>query len=112
MNNKLYKMRARAKRVRGRLSEVVGRARLSVFRSNAHIWVQVIDDVKKVTLAHAGDAGFKGTKIEKAKAVGELIAKNALKAGCKQVVFDRGSYRFHGRVKALAEAARAGGLEF
>ncbi len=94
-----------------------GRVRLSVFRSGKHIYAQLIDDGKGVTLAAAsslekGKKGKAGATIESAKAVGEAIAKAAQKANVKEVVFDRGGYLFHGRVKALADAARAGGLSF
>jgi large subunit ribosomal protein L18 len=96
-----------------------GRARLSVFRSSKHIYAQVIDDVKGVTLAAASSVekdmrgSLKtGANVDAAKAVGKLLAERALAAGVKQVVFDRGSYLFHGRVKALADAAREGGLSF
>ena len=96
-----------------------GRPRLSVFRSSLHIYAQVIDDGKGKTLAAAStiDKTLKGSlktgaNIEAAKAVGKLVAERAIAAGVKEVVFDRGSYLFHGRVKALADAAREGGLSF
>ena len=96
-----------------------GRPRLSVHRSSAHIYAQVIDDTKGVTLAAAStmEKELKGalkTGADKAaaSAVGKLIAERAIKAGVKDVVFDRGSFLFHGRVKALADAARDGGLNF
>jgi large subunit ribosomal protein L18 len=96
-----------------------GRARLSVFRSSQHIHVQLIDDEKGVTLAAAStlekklrEGGKTGANIEAAKAVGKLIAERAKEKGIKDVVFDRGGYMYHGRVKALAEAAREGGLNF
>ena len=94
-----------------------GRVRLSVFRSGKHIYAQLIDDNKGVTLASAsslekGKKGTAGATIESAKAVGEAIAKAAQAAKVKTVVFDRGGYLFHGRVKALADAAREHGLEF
>jgi large subunit ribosomal protein L18 len=96
-----------------------GRARLSVFRSSKHIYAQVIDDAKGETLAAASsldktlrDGGTKGTDIGAAKAVGKLLAERALQKGIKDVVFDRGGYRYHGRVKALADSAREGGLNF
>lgn len=96
-----------------------GRIRLSVFRSGKHIYAQLIDDSKGGTLAAASsmDKDIKDkvkstSTIEAAKLVGELIAKKALSAKVNQVVFDRGGYLFHGRVKALADAARAGGLDF
>jgi large subunit ribosomal protein L18 len=95
------------------------RPRLSVHRSLQHIYAQVIDDVKGLTVAAAStlDKSVKGTiktggNIEAAKAVGKLIAERAIAAGVKTVVFDRGAYLFHGRVKALADAAREGGLSF
>ncbi len=92
------------------------RPRLNVFRSLAHIYAQVIDDEKGITLAAASsmDKDFegKGGNIEAAKKVGLAIAKKALDKGIKTVVFDRGGYIYHGRVAALAEAAREGGLEF
>ena len=96
-----------------------GRARLSVFRSSKHIYAQVIDDDKGVTLAAASslekvlrDAGGKGADVDAATAVGKLIAERAKEKNIKDVVFDRGSYLYHGRIKALADAAREGGLNF
>jgi large subunit ribosomal protein L18 len=96
-----------------------GRARLSVFRSSKHIYAQVIDDSKGETLASASSLektmreGKKtGANIDAAKAVGKLLAERAAAKGVKEVVFDRGGYLFHGRVKALADAAREGGLKF
>jgi large subunit ribosomal protein L18 len=96
-----------------------GRARLSVHRSSKHIYAQVIDDVKGVTLAAASSVekdmrgSLKtGANVDAAKAVGKLVAERALKHGVSDVVFDRGSYLYHGRVKALADAAREGGLKF
>lgn len=88
------------------------RPRLSIYRSTAHIWAQVIDDNAHKTIASANDTKLKGTKTERAKAVGLSIAALALAAKCDHVVFDRGSFRYHGRVKALADAAREGGLKF
>jgi large subunit ribosomal protein L18 len=95
------------------------RPRLSVFRSSAQIYAQVIDDEKGVTIVSASslekdnrEALKTGANVEAAKHVGKQIAERALKAGVKEVVFDRGGYLFHGRVKALAEAAREGGLDF
>ena len=96
-----------------------GRARLSVFRSSKHIYAQVIDDLKGETLASASsleksmrEAGKTGADIDAAKAVGKLLAERAVQKGVKEVVFDRGGYLFHGRVKALADAARESGLSF
>ena len=103
-------------RVRNRVFGTAERPRLNVFRSLAHIYAQVIDDEKGITLAAASsmDKDFegKGGNIEAAKKVGLAIAKKALEKGIKTVVFDRGGYIYHGRVAALAEAAREGGLEF
>jgi large subunit ribosomal protein L18 len=94
-----------------------GRPRLSVFRSGKHIYAQVIDDAQAVTLAAASSnekegKAAKSYNIDAAKAVGTKIAERAIAKGVKQVVFDRGGYIYHGRVKALADAAREGGLEF
>jgi large subunit ribosomal protein L18 len=96
-----------------------GRPRLSVFRSSEQIYAQVIDDEKGVTIVAASslekdnrESLKTGANIEAARHVGKQIAERAIKAGVKQVVFDRGGYIFHGRVKALAEAAREGGLDF
>lgn len=100
-------------------TKAAGRVRLSVFRSGKHIYAQLIDDAKGVTLAAAStlDKEVKGklkttSTVEAAKVVGELIAGRAKKANVKEVVFDRGGYLFHGRVKALADAAREAGLSF
>ena len=96
-----------------------GRPRLSVFRSSKQIYAQIIDDAKGVTIVSASSVekdlrgSLKtGADMEAAKAIGKLVAERARKAGVTQVVFDRGSYLYHGRVKALAEAAREGGLDF
>jgi large subunit ribosomal protein L18 len=94
-----------------------GRKRLSVHRSGKHIYAQVIDDVKGLTLASASslekDMRAKtGANVEAAKAVGALVAKRAVEKGVKDVVFDRGGYRYHGRIKALGDAAREAGLNF
>lgn len=90
-----------------------GRPRLSVFRSSKHIYAQIIDDSKGQTLAAASSAALKsGSKTDTAAAVGKALAAAAAEKGIKQVVFDRGSYKYHGRVKALADAAREGGLDF
>jgi large subunit ribosomal protein L18 len=96
-----------------------GRLRLSVFRSSKHIYAQVIDDTKGVTVASAStmektlrDGGKTGADMEAAKAIGKLVAARALEKGIKDVVFDRGRYLYHGRIKALADAAREGGLNF
>ncbi|HEY2178786.1 MAG TPA: 50S ribosomal protein L18 [Caulobacteraceae bacterium] len=106
----------RAQRVRRRLRKVgAGRPRLSVFRSAKNIYAQLIDDAQGVTLAAASsleDGVKKGSDKEGAAKVGALIAKRALDKGAKDVVFDRGGYIYHGRIKALADAAREAGLNF
>ncbi|MCR5564476.1 MAG: 50S ribosomal protein L18 [Gammaproteobacteria bacterium] len=100
-------------RVRQTVSGTEARPRLNVFRSNTNIYAQVIDDTKGVTLVSASSLKLKnGSNIEGAKAVGKAVAEAALKAGITEVVFDRGGYIYHGRVKALAEAAREAGLKF
>jgi large subunit ribosomal protein L18 len=109
----------RARRVRARLSRYnkAGLPRLSVHRTNNQIYAQIIDDTRGITLAAAssldGDLRAKGgANVSAATAVGNLIAERAKAAKVSKVMFDRGSFLFHGRIKALAEAARAGGLEF
>jgi large subunit ribosomal protein L18 len=106
----------RHRRVRGKVAGTAERPRLAVFRSNRGISAQLIDDDSARTVAAAGwqnlAKSFKGSKGDQAAAVGKLLAQNAKKAGVEQVVFDRGGYLYHGRVKALADAAREGGLEF
>ena len=103
-------------RVRGKISGTADRPRLSVFRSENHIYAQIIDDVAGKTLASAStvEKGFEGSggNSEAAKKVGAALAERALKKGLENVVFDRGGYIYHGRVKALAEGAREGGLKF
>ena len=108
----------RKSRTRYRISQTAkGRLRLSVFRSGKHIYAQIIDDAQGTTLAtastHEKDSGLAKTyNVEAATSVGKRIAERAAAKGVKAVVFDRGGYIYHGRVKALAEAAREGGLEF
>ena len=103
-------------RVRGKVSGTPERPRLNVFRSNANIYAQIIDDVNGVTLVSANtlEKEFEGAtgNCEAAKKVGAVLAERAKAKGIEQVVFDRGGYIFHGRVAALAEGAREGGLEF
>jgi large subunit ribosomal protein L18 len=103
-------------RIRKIVSGTAARPRLSVFRSNKEIYTQLIDDVNGVTLlaASSKDKGVnvKGTSIEVATAVGKLVAEKAIKAGITEVTFDRGGYLYHGRIKSLAEGARAAGLKF
>jgi large subunit ribosomal protein L18 len=107
----------RHRRIRKRIAGTPARPRLSVFRSLKHIYAQVIDDSRGTTLAAASSSeaklrGADGAKTGRAKAVGELIAQRAREAGVEKVVFDRGGYLYHGRVKALADAAREAGLSF
>ena len=106
----------RHRRVRGKVQGTAERPRVAVFRSNRGIEAQLIDDLAGRTVAAASwlqlKKSFKGTKIEQAAEVGKLLAANAKKANVETVVFDRGGYLYHGRVKALAEGAREGGLEF
>ncbi len=103
----------RAQRTRTNLRKAAnGRARLTVFRSHKYIYAQVIDDSKGVTLASATSLGGKDSGKEAAAKVGKAVAQAAIKAGVKDVVFDRGGYIYHGRIKALAEAAREAGLNF
>ena len=117
---KLTQEERRKRRVRQALLKAArGRPRLSVYRSSQNIYAQIIDDVGGRTLAAAStlDKELKGAiksggNKDAAKAVGKLVAERAVKAGVKAVIFDRGSYLFHGRVKALADAAREGGLSF
>ena len=117
---KLDKNKVRKKRharVRTKLAGTETRPRLNVYRSNKNIYAQLIDDEKSVTLASAStldkEAQLENAgNVEAAQKVGELIAKRAVEKGYKSVVFDRGGYLYHGRVKALAEAARENGLEF
>ena len=114
-DNNIARLR-RHKRVRGKISGTAQRPRLNVFRSTSNIYAQLIDDVAGVTLASASTLdkefnGYGGNK-EAAREVGKLIAKRAAEKNITEVVFDRGGYIFHGRVKELAEGAREGGLKF
>jgi large subunit ribosomal protein L18 len=116
MTSKLFTRRQ--KRTRFKLtSHAYGRPRLSVFRSGKHIYAQVIDDSAQMTLAAASTNEKEGKapktwNVDAATTVGKKIAERAIAKGVKQVVFDRGGYIYHGRIKALADAARASGLEF
>jgi len=120
MANKIEAQERRRRRLRYRLrTRGGGRVRLSVFRSGRHIYAQVIDDAQGRTLAAASslekemrDARLTGADKDAAVAVGKRVAERAVAAGVSEVVFDRGPYLFHGRVKALADAAREGGLQF
>lgn len=114
---KVTKMERRKARNRYALkTKANGRLRLSVHRSEKNIYAQIIDDVKGVTLVAASsldkEMSAKGSTVAGAAAVGKLVAERAVKAGIKEVVFDRGGYMFHGRIKAVAEAAREAGLAF
>ncbi len=110
----------RHRRVRAKISGTPQRPRLNVFRSSAHMYAQVIDDTKGHTIVAACDldeavrerAGEGATKTARAKAVGEVVAERAREAGVEAVLFDRGGFLYHGRVKAVADGAREGGLKF
>lgn len=103
----------RHKSIRRNIIGTKDKPRLSVFRSSQHIYAQIIDDARSKTLVAESDIKEKnGTKKERAKTVGENIAKRALKLKIKKVIFDRGGFKYHGRIAALAEGARKGGLEF
>jgi large subunit ribosomal protein L18 len=113
--SKNFERLRRHARVRRKISGTADRPRLNVFRSNSHIHVQLIDDAAGVTLVSASSVEMKlekGGNISAAKAVGTEIAQRAIKKNIKEVVFDRGGYLYHGRVQALADAARAAGLVF
>ena len=116
-SRKLVARAKRIKRIRKKISGTPECPRMRVFRSNKHIYVQIIDDTSQKTLVSmsSGDKEFDGTglkgKCEQAEKVGELVARRAKEAGIEQVVFDRGGNLYHGRVKALSEGARKGGLK-
>ncbi len=112
--HKILKRNLRKGRVRSRVNGTSVRPRLSVFRSNTQIYAQIIDDVTGKTLVSTSSVGLKATgkKVDQAVNVGKDIAAKASAAGVKSVVFDRGGYKYHGRVKALADAAREAGLQF
>lgn len=115
--DKQYRRKKIKESIRSNVKGTTEKPRMSVFRSNKEIYVQIINDIDGVTLASASSAvkevtEMKGTKTEKAAKVGELVAKVALDKGISQVVFDRNGFLYHGRVKALADAARKGGLKF
>jgi len=117
MSKKIPRKQKIKYRIRKKISGTPEIPRISVFRSNAEIYAQIIDDNNRKTLVFASSkekafSSFKGTKTEKATAVGKLLAEKAINAGIKKVCFDRNGNLFHGRVKALAEAAREGGLQF
>src|SRR3989344_9583210 len=120
MDLKHQKRIRRHKRIRAKVKGTASRPRLSVFKSNKHIFLQLINDEEQKTILGIGDFFKKGkskgekkeTKTEKARRLGNKIAELALKAGVKKAVFDRGGFLYHGRVKATAEGAREGGLDF
>ncbi len=110
----------RAGRTRAKISGTAERPRLSIFRSNKFIYAQIIDDVNRKTLAAGSTKSLLGdakdnrtlTKTARSEALGQLLAEKAKKVGIKEIVFDKGSYKYHGRVKAVADGARKGGLKF
>ena len=102
----------RHRRVRAKVAGTPERPRLVVFRSLKHIYAQIVDDQAQHTLLTVTDNAFSGTKTEKSVAVGKLVAEKAKASGITKVVFDRGGYQYHGRVKAVADGAREAGLEF
>ena len=120
LDKKISKQRLlRAFRVRNKLRGTSSRPRLSIHRSNKHVYAQVIDDVTGRTLASASTAekslcpaGTNGGNVAAAKTIGKAVAERAVQAGVKDVCFDRGQYRYHGRIAALADAAREAGLNF
>lgn len=113
IKSKNQRVERRAKRVRVKVSGTASRPRLSVYRSLSHIYAQLIDDVVGVTIVSAKDADVKAGKtgVEKAFEVGKLLAERAKAAKISEAVFDRGSFKYHGRVKAIAEGAREGGIK-
>jgi len=117
MDNKVIRRQKIRYNIRKKIAGTAQKPRLSVFRSNSGIFAQLIDDVKGVTIVAASTkdkavVAEKSNKTEQSKLVGQAIAKKASELGVKEIVFDRGGYLYHGRVKALAEGAREGGLKF
>ncbi|MBP6060762.1 MAG: 50S ribosomal protein L18 [Candidatus Pacebacteria bacterium] len=113
MNNKQDKRIRLKKKIRTKMMGTVERPRLSVFRSNKFIYAQVIDDMARKTIVSASDAKIeKGTKTERAKQVGKMVAEACLKNKINTVVFDRNGFKYTGRIKLVADEARAGGLKF
>ncbi len=111
--NKIKKQTNRRMRIRKKINAVTSLPRLSVFRSNKYISAQIIDDLNQKTIvAITESANLSGTKVERAKQVGEQLARKAKEKKVTTVVFDKGSYAYHGRVRAFAEGAREGGLNF
>lgn len=113
---KRAKKQSRAKRIRAKISGSAFSPRLCVFRSNKHVYAQLIDDAKGSTVASASDLDLvkagKKTKTEMAKMVGQALAKKSAELKIEKVIFDKGSYKYHGIIKALADGAREGGLKF
>lgn len=122
LTKKLQQRARRRKRTRSKITGTGKIPRVSVFRSNRHIWGQIINDLTGETIVNASDPVKRGsvgkekkirkTKTERANLIGEALAQKALEAGIKKVVFDRGGFKYHGRVRALAEGLRKGGLKF
>jgi len=115
MGSRLIGRERRKLRVRGNVSGTAERPRLTIFRSNSHMYAQVIDDQNGTTIASASSLQMKlktGGNVASAKEIGKAVAERAIEKGVKKVVFDRGGYLYHGRIKALADAAREAGLEF
>ncbi len=114
MELKRVQRNRRHRRIRSRIKGTPERPRLSIFRSNQHIWAQIIDDNSKVTLVSASDHGSKKKESlsKRASAVGKLLAERAREKKIEKIVFDRGGYKYHGAVKMLAEEARKEGLQF
>ena len=111
--NKIERRQRRKTKIRGRISGTSSKPRLSVYRSNSHVFAQLIDDEAKKTIVSASDVKIaKGSKSEKAKLVGQEIAKQAKTKKISSVVFDRAGYKYHGRIKNLADGAREEGLKF
>lgn len=114
MKRQNVKNSRRQQRIRRHIRSVSQRPRLSIFRSNVHLYAQIIDDAKQMTLVAVSEkeSAVTGTKIEKAAALGKVLAEKAKQAQVTEVVFDKGSYKYHGRIKAFADGAREGGLSF
>lgn len=112
LKNRQIKRLARHKRVRAKIIGTAERPRFSIFKSNKHIYVQLIDDNSGKTLSSVSDKEMKGAKSGKAYELGKFIAKKAVGLGIKKIVFDRGGYKFHGSISKAALGAREGGLEF
>jgi large subunit ribosomal protein L18 len=117
IRSKLQKKEARHKRVRAKIFGTAEVPRVSIFKSNRHIFVQFIDDQARKTIlsskiVSAGKDKTRGSKTDKALVIGQSLAKEAIEKGIKKAVFDRGGFKYHGRVKVIAEALRAGGVSF